>query len=113
MSGSSDSTSNTYIWDCTAGKFNWKYSFDETACVLHGSVIVKDEQGVAHTLNAGDTMFFPAGSNADWHVPIYVRKVAFLRYPMASPLVLIYRIHNKLKRILRGDKAGSSTSVGF
>ncbi len=109
MSGSSDGLSNTYIWDCTAGRFNWKYSFDETACILEGSVVVKDERGVPHTLKVGDTMFFPAGSNADWTVDAYVRKVAILRYPMSPPLVLIARIYNRLARLMGLGGGGSAT----
>ena len=53
MFGSSDGTANTYIWDCTAGEFTWQYAFDETACVLEGSVVVKDERGVSHTVRGG------------------------------------------------------------
>ncbi|MDP9083512.1 MAG: cupin domain-containing protein, partial [Pseudomonadota bacterium] len=72
-------------------------------------VIVEDSQGVPRTLKAGDTMFFPAGSSAIWTVPEYVRKVAFLRYPMVTPLVLLYRFVNKLKRVMGSEK----TSTGF
>ncbi len=59
MSGSSDGTANTYIWDCTAGEFNWQYVFDETACMLEGSVVVKDEQGVPHTIRGGRDNVLP------------------------------------------------------
>jgi len=30
LSSSADGTASTYFWDCTAGRFNWFYSFDET-----------------------------------------------------------------------------------
>ena len=42
LSSSADSTASTYFWDCTAGRFNWFYSFDETLHILEGSVALKD-----------------------------------------------------------------------
>lgn len=113
MSGSSDGMANTYIWDCTAGRFNWHYFFDETACILKGSVIVKDEDGMPRTLQTGDTMFFPSGSTAHWTVTEYVRKVAILRYPMSPRLLLLARIYNKLGRLIRRDASKAGTAAGF
>jgi uncharacterized protein len=113
MSGSSDGMANTYIWDCTAGRFNWKYGFDETACILEGSIVVKDEKGVSHSLKAGDTMFFPSGSNADWIVPQYVRKVAILRNPLSPRVVLIARIYNKLRRMISRDDSKGGNPATF
>ena len=113
MSGSSDGTANTYIWDCTAGRFNWHYFFDETACVLEGSVVVRDEQGVSHTVQAGETMFFPAGSSAEWTVKAYVRKVAVLRHPMPTQIVLVTRMLNKLKRLIGRGKANADGAATF
>jgi hypothetical protein len=70
---------------------------------------VKDEHGTSHTVQVCETMFFPAGSSAEWTVKEYVRKVAFLRYPMAPQVVLVYRIFNKLKRMLgRGGFDGGA-----
>src|ERR1700761_2434252 len=66
----------TMLWDCTAGKFNWHYSIDETVHIIDGSVIVTDSDGETMTLRPGDIAFFPAGSTAHWHVESYVRKVA-------------------------------------
>lgn len=59
LSGSADGSSSTYIWDCTAGRFNWHYRIDETAYVIDGSVLIKDQTGRSQTVNAGDTIFFP------------------------------------------------------
>jgi len=113
LSGSSDGMAKTYIWDCTAGRFNWKYTYDETACLVQGSIIVKDEKGVEHSLKAGDTMFFPAGSNADWIVTEYVRKVAILRNPLSPRLVLISRILSKLKRAIACEKSVGEDAATF
>src|SRR5215469_3077729 len=30
LSGSTDDKASTYMWDCTAGRFNWFYGCDET-----------------------------------------------------------------------------------
>jgi uncharacterized cupin superfamily protein len=113
MSGSSDGTANTYIWDCTAGEFTWQYVFDETACVLAGSVVVKDERGVSHTVQAGETMFFPAGSSAEWTVKEYVRKVAILRHPMPTSVMLISKTLNKLKRLIGRGKSNTDGGATF
>jgi uncharacterized cupin superfamily protein len=113
MSGSSDGTANTYIWDCTAGRFKWHYMFDETACILDGSVVVKNEQGVPRTMRVGDTMFFPAGSSTEWTVEEYVRKVAVLRHPLSTPVVLLSRIVNRLNRLIRRGKSATSAAAEF
>src|SRR5450432_1549492 len=78
LSRSVDGNGSTYIWDCTAGRFNWHYQIDETVCVLTGSVLVKDPSGVSRLLEAGDTAFFAASSSAEWTVQTYIRKVAFM-----------------------------------
>ncbi len=106
LSGSSDGTSNTYIWDCTAGRFRWRYNCDETLYVLEGLAFVKDAQGIAHNLDPGMTVFFPAGSSAEWTVPQYVRKFAILRVPLPGHLALVNRAYSKLKRMIWRDARG-------
>jgi uncharacterized cupin superfamily protein len=81
---SDDGTAWTMIWDCTAGRFNWFYSCDETVHVLMGSVAVTTGAGTI-TVEAGSSIFFPAGSWATWQVDNYVRKVAFLRHTLPRP----------------------------
>src|SRR5579859_2475364 len=66
LSSSADGTASTYFWDCTAGRFNWFYSFDETLHILEGSVTLKFPSGATRRVVAGDTIFFPAGSRAEW-----------------------------------------------
>src|ERR1700739_71802 len=77
LSSSADGTASTLIWDCTAGRFNWFYGVGETVYVIEGGVVVTDVTGTARRLRAGDTIFFPAGSRAEWHVEDYIRKIAF------------------------------------
>jgi uncharacterized cupin superfamily protein len=101
LSTSHDGTSTTVVWDCTAGKFNWFYSIDETTYILEGSVRLKDSNG-SRLVTAGDSVFFPAGSSAEWTVDTYIRKVAFLRSPLPRPLASVRRIMQRAKRLLKG-----------
>src|SRR5580692_13210279 len=73
LSVSADGNARSYIWDCTAGRFNWFYEVDETIYVIEGGVVLRDGMGTRR-LSAGDTIFFPAGANAEWHVENYIRK---------------------------------------
>ena len=82
LSESADGTATSYIWDCTAGRFNWFYDFDETVYVIEGGVVVRDLDGGTRRLSVGDTMFFPAGARAEWTVEEYIRKIAFCRAPL-------------------------------
>jgi uncharacterized cupin superfamily protein len=91
----------TMLWDCTAGKFNWHYSIDETVHIIDGSVIVTDGDGATMTLGPGDIAFFPAGSSAHWHVENYVRKVAYCQKPVPAILGLPLRVLRKIFAQLR------------
>src|SRR5277367_1979508 len=62
LSRSADGTASTYYWDCTAGRFNWYYSFDETLHILEGSVTLKLPSTGPRRVVAGDIVFFPAGA---------------------------------------------------
>ncbi len=57
LSESADGTASSYIWDCTAGRFNWFYEVEETIYVIEGGVVLKDASGVARRLRAGDSIF--------------------------------------------------------
>ena len=74
------------VWDCSAGKFTWNYTWDEFVFVLEGEAVVVDEGGERRTFKAGDYVHFPSGLSATWHVPSYVRKTFVLRTP--EPLEL-------------------------
>jgi len=107
LSGSADGTANTYFWDCTAGRFNWFYAFDETLHILEGSVSLKEATGRSRIVVAGDVVYFPAGSSAEWTVDRYVRKLAFCRTPLPAPLVLARNIASRVKRFVRGGGASA------
>ena len=110
MSSSADGTASTWLWDCTAGKFNWFYDIDETVYLIEGSVSIKEHGCGIRDLKAGDTVFFPAGSSAEWTVQHYVRKVAFLRTPMPRSLQIARRIYRSFKGLVRGGNGRKSTS---
>ena len=112
ISSSADGTASTLIWDCTAGRFNWFYDVDETIYVIKGGVVVRDVAGVARRLSAGDTIFFPAGTRAEWHVEDYIRKIAFCRIPLPRSVVFARRGFRFLKRLLgSGDRANAAPAM--
>jgi uncharacterized cupin superfamily protein len=81
---SPDGYGSTNFWDCTAGKFNWHYVWDETVLILGGEVRVTDSNGATSVLRAGDVAYFAAGSSYVWEVERYVRKIAFHKRPAPS-----------------------------
>lgn len=109
---SSDGTSSTFLWDCTAGRFNWFYDLDETVCLLSGAITVIDAAGTRHHLKAGDVFTFPAGTRFEWSVPSYVRKIAFLHSPLSGKILLLKRIYSAFGRLLRpGRRAAAPAGV--
>ncbi|MDN7674873.1 cupin domain-containing protein [Burkholderia oklahomensis] len=98
---SPDSTTSMWVWDCTAGRFNWHFDCDETIHVIEGEVIVTPEGHAPRTLRAGDAALFHAGSRAEWHVPRYVRKHAILRPHISGPALFVHKVVRKLSGTLR------------
>jgi len=103
LSSSADGTASTYYWDCTAGRFNWYYAFDETLHILEGSVTLKAPSGSSRLVVAGDTIFFPAGSQAEWTIDKYIRKLAFCRTPLPRYLISARSAVRKLKALMPGS----------
>jgi uncharacterized protein len=110
VSSSADGNASTWLWDCTAGKFNWFYAIDETVYVIEGSVSIKEHGCGIRDLKAGDSVFFPAGSSAEWNVPRYVRKVAFLRAPLPRPLQIARRIYRSFKGLVGGGNGNRDST---
>src|ERR1700677_4157842 len=81
LSVSADGAARSYIWDCTAGRFNWFYEAEESIYVIQGGVVIKDAGGVRR-LGAGDTIVFAPGARVEWHVEHYIRKFALIRTPL-------------------------------
>lgn len=94
---STDQLATTWMWDCTAGRFDWFYDDDEFIHVLEGSAVIEDAAGVQQRLQAGDTFLFPAGSHYEWKVANYVRRIGFLHPPLSRELKIIRGILRRLK----------------
>ena len=109
---SADRAATTVLWDCTAGRFKWYYAYDETFYVIEGGATLKDRKGKVDVVKAGDTIFFPAGTDAEWTVDNYIRKVAFCRFPLPRALELCKQAMQTLKRML-GRGASSAASRGL
>lgn len=107
LAGSSDHMASTYMWDCTAGRFDWLYETDEVIHVLEGSVIIEDAGGTRRRLQAGDTFLFPAGSRYHWTVPEYIRKVAFLHSPLSREMRVIRDVLERLAAPFRRKRTGA------
>ena len=97
---SADGTSSIMAWSCTAGRFNWRYTQDETVHIISGEVFITNEKGETIRLGPGDMAFFPAGCISMWRVPHEVRKLAVLRHGMPRPLGFALRVWNKLVEIV-------------
>lgn len=90
LSRSTDKTTVTSHWSCTAGTFNWYFGMDETVHILEGEVIVKKPGEAPMTLSAGDVALFRNGTWCVWHVPVSVRKICVCRHslPVAGGFLL-------------------------
>jgi len=100
LARSQDGAASVMAWSCTAGKFNWHYTVDETVHIESGEVFVTDETGEERRLGPGDMAFFPAGSRSTWRVPVAVRKLAVCRQAMPRPFGFALRAWNWLVRTM-------------
>jgi uncharacterized protein len=113
LSTSADGTASTFYWDCSPGRFNWYYAFDETLHILEGSVLLKDASGNTRRVGAGDIIYFPKGSHAEWTVERHVRKLAFCRTTLPGFLVTARNAARRLKSLVRpGSAAGGMLGPG-
>jgi uncharacterized cupin superfamily protein len=100
LTESSNGRVTSHIWDCTAGSFRWHYNCDEVIHILEGEALVEDESGNSFVFSAGDVVQFAIGSSAQWTVPTYIRKVAFLSTPHPA-LQLARRVRRAPAKIRR------------
>jgi uncharacterized cupin superfamily protein len=96
-----DRTASIAVWECTAGRFNWYYSEDETVVIISGEVFITTEDGKERRLGQGDVGFFPAGSSCTWHISDRVRKVATLRKDLPPVLGIGVRVWHRLLRAVK------------
>jgi hypothetical protein len=97
LARSRDGASAVMAWSCTAGRFNWHYSGDETVHIISGEVYITNERDEVCRLGPGDMAFFPAGSRSTWRVPVEVRKLAVCRQNMPWPVAIAVRIMSRIK----------------
>ena len=72
---------------------------DEIVHILEGEVFV-DDGARKHHLVAGSIAYFPAGLEAEWHVPKYVRKMYIGRATRRSRLRrLAARVERKIAKL--------------
>lgn len=106
LSRSTDGTTVSLVWDCTAGTFDWYFGVDETVHILEGEVEVSAEGVPPRVLKAGDVALFRSGTTSRWRVKTYVRKLAFCRHAMPKPVGFALRAFNKLVNMARGAPVG-------
>ncbi|MBY0296570.1 MAG: cupin domain-containing protein [Methylobacterium sp.] len=107
LSRSADGTASTILWDCSAGEFVWHYDIDETIYFLEGSAVIGDAGTPPRRFVAGDVLFLPKGSVANWHVESYVKKVAFCRRVQPKVIGQALRAASFAKRLLTGRGAAA------
>ena len=100
LSESADGLALTMVWECSKGRFNWYYDFDETVLILEGSVILECDGMPPTRHTAGDVVFFRNGAHARWQVEDRVRKLAFCRKTQPAWLGFALLVFLKLKKIL-------------
>jgi uncharacterized cupin superfamily protein len=100
LSRSDDGLASTILWECSEGRFNWYYDFDETIMILEGSIVLQSDTMPATRYGAGDVIFFRDGAHARWHVEGRVRKLAFCRKAQPAWLGFAVRVFLKLRKII-------------
>jgi uncharacterized cupin superfamily protein len=69
------------VWECSPGRFEWNFGWDEFARIFEGEVTIREDGGKTYTLGPGDIVHFPLGLKTHWRVKKTVRKVFFIRTP--------------------------------
>jgi uncharacterized cupin superfamily protein len=103
---STDGTTLSAVWDCTAGTFDWHFGVDETVHIVEGEVEVSAPGFGPRMLRSGDAALFRAGTIARWRVPAYVKKIAYCRHPLPRPLGFALRAFGRIRSVLSGRQAG-------
>lgn len=103
---STDGTTLSAVWDCTAGTFDWHFGVDETVHIVEGEVEVSAPGFGPLMLRSGDAALFRAGTTARWRVPAYVKKIAYCRHPLPRALGFALRACGRVRSMLSGRQAG-------
>jgi uncharacterized protein len=100
LSKSADGLASTMVWECSEGKFNWYYDFDETILILEGSIVLENDTMSPTRYGPGDVIFFKDGAHARWHVEGRVKKLAFCRKTQPVLLGFALRVFSRIRRTL-------------
>ncbi|HEY6562017.1 MAG TPA: cupin domain-containing protein [Polyangiaceae bacterium] len=90
MIASMDGQFDCGVWECSPGRFRIRYRSDELVHILEGNVTVHVGSST-HSLSAGDVAYFPAGTDAEWHVIAHVKKLWVYRTPRPRRLARVAR----------------------
>ena len=74
ISRSDDSRIIRGVWECTPGRFNWVFNYDETLVVVSGRATVELDTGEHLELEPGVMAFFGRGHDSTWTVHETLRK---------------------------------------
>jgi uncharacterized cupin superfamily protein len=99
LSWSADGSASTIVWQCTEGRFEWHYDFDETIMILEGSIVLESDTLAPTRYGPGDVILFRDGAHARWHVEGHVKKLAFCRKPQPALIAFAMRAFGALKRM--------------
>ena len=110
---SDDRATSTILWECTAGKFTWRYSIDETIYFLDGEVLIAVDGQPARVYGAGDSIHFSRGAVATWEVKRFIRKVAFCRSVLPRPFIAARRLLRSAYHRLRGRRDSLAVTPAF
>ena len=112
LASSDDRRAWTVLWECTSGRFTWRYDIDETVYFLEGSVVIGAPGQPARRYGPGDTIHFARGTVATWEVEGLIRKVAFCRHAPPRPVARALRLARRLLgRFKRRRSAGALVQV--
>jgi uncharacterized cupin superfamily protein len=100
LSRSADGLASTMVWECSEGRFDWYYDFDETVLILEGSIVLESDGMPPTRYTKGDVIFFKDGAHAKWHVEGRVRKLAFCRKTSPVWFGFALRVFLKLRKML-------------
>jgi uncharacterized cupin superfamily protein len=107
-----DGTIKAVIWDCTAGRFDWRYGGDEIIHILEGEAELTSSKGSTTVVRPGDVVHFASGSVVHWHVPVYVKKIALYSIHVPLPRRLAQRIP-MARRVVHIVRAARTRSLAI
>ena len=74
---------STGVWQSEVGKWRIAYTEEEYCRILEGTSIIRDAQGGAVTVSAGESFVIPRGFSGTWEVVEPTRKIYVIYEPEA------------------------------